>query len=139
MAEAGGCPSKKPRLVRHPVPGSAGQSSQNVHRHQVFAIQPTGQINLETRYLDAVLPVDNASETAYDVSADCCETDPWNETYISLDTEPHDIYVLAEKQKQMVKVSDISFFYSTKPDFCIVFFHDRTIQCAPGPQNDRIT
>ncbi|KAG1722596.1 uncharacterized protein EDB91DRAFT_1240203 [Suillus paluster] len=102
MAGAGGRPSKKPRLVRHPVPGSAGQSSQNVHRHRVFAIQPTGQINLETRYLDAVLPVDNVSET-HDVSADCCKTDPWNETYISLDAEPHEIYVLTEKQKQMVK------------------------------------
>lgn len=93
---------------------------------------------MKTRYLDAVLPADNVS-TAYDVSTECCETDPWNETYISLDTEPHDIYVLTEKQKQMVKVSDISFFYSTKPDFCIVFFHDRTIQCVSGPQNDRIT
>jgi hypothetical protein len=99
MAGAGGHPSKKPQLVRHPVPGSAGQSSHNIHCHQIFTIQPTGQINLETRYLDAVLPVDNVSETAYDGSSDCCETDPWNETHISLDAEPHDIYVLTEKQK----------------------------------------
>lgn len=109
----GGRPSKKPRLVRssYSLPGSAGRYSQNVHRHRIFTVQSTGQVNLRTRYIDAVLPASDVSETECDIGTNSHNMDPWNEIQYD-DSEPQvhdDVLVAKEKRKRTAGVSKSPF------------------------------
>ncbi|KAG1734228.1 uncharacterized protein EDB91DRAFT_1238442 [Suillus paluster] len=116
VARAGGRPSKKPRLVRssYSLPHSVGQSSQNVHHHRILTAQPTGQINLCTRYLDAVLPASDVSDAENDDGANSHDMDPWNETQYN-DSEPQahdDVFVVKEKQKRTAGKWQDGYFHS---------------------------
>ncbi|KAG2144653.1 uncharacterized protein EDB93DRAFT_1241226 [Suillus bovinus] len=64
-----GRPTKRPRLVKHTqtVPNAPDQ----VQRHRIFSLQPTGQISLRTSYIPANI-TDDLGESASD-------PDPWNE------------------------------------------------------------
>ncbi|KAG2365285.1 hypothetical protein BDR07DRAFT_1481550 [Suillus spraguei] len=87
-----GRPSKKPRLVRHVLSDPTGASSCNVQRHRIYAVDPTGQIDLRTTYLNGT-PAGATPELELGINTNLFE-DPWNESQNDtsfLDTEPCNI------------------------------------------------
>ncbi|KAG2132161.1 hypothetical protein BD769DRAFT_1627646 [Suillus cothurnatus] len=89
-----GRPSKKPCLVRHVLSDPTGASSCNIQRHRIYAVDPTGQIDLRTTYLNGT-PAGATPELELGVNTNLFE-DPWNKSQNDtsfLDTEPCNITV----------------------------------------------
>ncbi|KAG1864355.1 hypothetical protein F4604DRAFT_1882078 [Suillus subluteus] len=99
MAETRGHPSKKPRLVRHLLPSTTAKTFSDKGHHRIFTVQPTGQINLRTTYLDAT-PANDTLEPEPD--ANIGGEDPWNESQNNsfiIDTEPCNLTVAKEQRR----------------------------------------
>ncbi|KAG1836053.1 hypothetical protein DFJ58DRAFT_735266 [Suillus subalutaceus] len=71
-----GRPTKRPRLVKHTQ--TVANAPDQVQRHRIFSLQPTGQISLRTSYIPANI-TDDLGESASD-------PDPWNKVEHSADT-----------------------------------------------------
>ncbi|KAG2047143.1 hypothetical protein BDR06DRAFT_976975 [Suillus hirtellus] len=86
MSQSGctGCPSKRPKLVRH-TPLDPNQPSNHVDRHRIFSLQPSGQVGLRTSYIPTSSPEkEDENIPLHTVPADSDPTmptkdNPWNE------------------------------------------------------------